>query len=292
MKNLAHIPVEELELSPTQTGIRWFKRGGYGHMNKLSRRWRERHKHGNGWEILNSRITRIIEASVGKNWDEVYSRLRDCMVGITFDFSLDRTIGWMVTKPVWSYRNQRWEVTTGGRRYGELVALTDYIQEVKEGKFRYHRDFLYICPKSNMLRLVVARPKHEREDPSRFRTYYQKLTQIRKEHKEKRQRSADARLAMINNPQLYQFYIKMLSERESIRKKIEKYETEKSPDRNATYLTRVCWKWGKPKLEDFERLNHLERDIAELEAGHYDVFFESAVYLYSQHKECHHFKTP
>lgn len=40
------------------------------------------------------------------------------------------------------------------------------------------------------------------------------------------------------------------------------------------------------------KMERLKYQIEELEAGKFNSFFESAVYLYAQQKECHHFAQP
>jgi SMC interacting uncharacterized protein involved in chromosome segregation len=98
---------------------------------------------------------------------------------------------------------------------------------------------------------------------------------------------------MINKPDLFKFYSRIKGEYKHLIKQIESdknyYEKySKSPNHKDRQWVGLY----KPNREKISKVESLKDQIEELEKGNFDVFFESAVYLYAQQKECHHFETP
>lgn len=287
MKNLAHLPLEKLELTRPRLSMRWSIPSAQNDIDNKNRIYPERHH--SAWHLLWKKMGRVIETSVGMNWDEVYSKLSQMMIGVKFDFDFDYRVQSLVTRPVWSYRNQRWEVRPNGYRWGHLIDLLDYIQSIKVKSYLcYPDEFYYICPKSNILRLVRSKELRKERDSEFWRRHYKFLThrKRRKYHKEIHYHTL---LRMINDPQLFKFYTGAVKEYRALIKKVEDYrETPRPKD----LWERIQWKRSSVKQEDFIRIESLKNQIEELEAGNYNTFFESAVYLYSRAKECHHVAAP
>lgn len=290
MKNLAHLPLEKLEEAHSHLSMRWPEAGGHGSFRLGHYIYPER-GHGGAWDDLYANVKRIILSSVGKNWDDVYSGLRTLVAGVTFRFDLDRMIRNTVDFPMWSYRNQQWETKAG--HY--MTGLTKYIQKIRRQRpQRWANDvYYYVCPRSNMLRLVRSKSVPDYKDGDFYRRHYKFITDRRREKKDKREaRQNDITLKMINDPELYRFYVESVREYRALLKKIEDYKKKDRPAKEANYFSKTGWLWGQSSREDFRRLESLKDQIEELEAGNFDAFFESAVFLYSRHKECYHFKTP
>lgn len=290
MKNLVHLPLEKLEQAPSRLSMPWFPTRGSSHLNNYDREWPDRHH--DAWRELHKTMRRIIYTSIGKNWDEIYSRLKEMMVGVSFRFDIDKLVEGIVSTPTWSYRNQRWEVLPGGYRGRHLVDLSGHIQSIKVKSYLFYPDeFYYICPKSNILRLVRSKELRREKNSEFWRRHYKFITDRKRKDKAcRRERNNDTILKMINDPDLLKFYSEAVKDYRALIKATEKHETEEKPK---DYFAQAVWRMhNRQQQEYFIHIESLKNQIEELEAGNFNTFFESAVYLYGRQKECHHVATP
>lgn len=285
MRNLLHISLDKLELLPSrqkswQTLSSKFEI--VGHLDYY-RRYRNRAEN-----TLHCKIRRILEASVGKDWNEVHSKICSITKYIPYDFDVEYELSFII-QPVWSARNQRWEFH--GRRWGRTQDLADHIQHLKRRWSNHSEKFYYVCPKSNIVRMVKSAIWKKEKNAEFYRKHYTLLSDRRRKRKALRKEDDLTILRMINHPQLFQFYCRLVKDYKSLLKKEEDYQRymfrKQSGARNS------FWDWEpKPTTQDRLNLDSYKRQIEDLEKGNFNVFFESAVYLYAQQKECHHFETP
>lgn len=263
MKNLAHIPLEVLELGPERIAMRWelCKPSG-APVREVERRYRYRNE---TYDRLYTRITKVIYSSVGKHWDSVYSRISRMIKAIRFEFDINHIVYGIVTKPFWSLRNQRWEYFP--HRWGgganDLYEHIQLLKVVTHYSPRYQEYFYYICPISGVLRLVKSKTVVRDRSSQAWRKHYKFLYDRRKARKA-RKKKADHILRMINNPEVLKFYTNLVAQ--------YRIKTAHPPQ--------GLWgeKWTEEKWMEMERLKY---QIEELEKGNFDCFFESNIYLYT-----------
>lgn len=297
MRNLAHLPLEDVESFPEKISMGWevVRRPG-----PPPKRYYYRYRKFGAWERLSNKVDKIIEASVGDNWDNIYSKLRELVRDIRFNFDLDKRLQSSVYFPFWSVRNQRWEFSyrSGG---GDVRDLYKHIQWVKTTDPRkWSSDFYYICPISNMLRCVRIKKNTLDLTTEGWRRHY-KMLQDRRRDKKARKKREDHILKMINNPPLMKFYGSLVREyraelnaREYALQRYEeaKARKDKGHKLRMNFRRRQLDQIDRHFIQRMRKLDSLRYQIEELEAGRFDSYFESNVYLYAMQKECHHFEQP
>ena len=160
----------------------------------------------------------------------------------------------------------------------------------------YSRRFYYVCPISNVIRLVKSKVWSQEKDSSFWRRHYNFQRDRRisgKKWRKDAKRDGEFLLSMINKPDLFKFYSRikneykvLIAQMQSDKKYYDKLHN--SPNHKDKFWSSLY----KPRREQISKVESLKDQIEELEKGNFNVFFESAVYLYAQQKECHHFETP
>lgn len=273
-------------------------------------RWSYRN---NAKNILWKKIDRLIYAGVGKNWDFTYSKIAHLCKNIPFEFDMHYAIQCTIKIPYWSLSNQRWEVREHFYSSGE--SLEGYIARNSRPN-RWRTGTMWVDPITNIVMRIrpIEEPSLTKEE---VRHNYEKRNQRRKNtriDREKRKNEGLADLKMINHPEMYKFYQKLLSLRSELIRRITTrctelpiYKTHESgfginrykhiciPNPQNVYRRAMMW-WRyseRSRIEEMEKskkkLPSIQEQIDNLEVGNYNVFFESDIYLYSLQKECHHF---
>ncbi len=228
----------------------------------------------------------IVRGSVGKEVDYIYSRIRPIIASLHYD-----------TVPyVYFIQHQVYHphVFVDGQPYG--TAGRHYGMKVLHGHYRDENGILQNNP--------YQRPKHvSRYTPDKRKDRVQR--------RKLRLAYELQLLKMINRPDLYRFYTQLKAKEKSLLDTVYK-RGEAYPEFRRTYgyskvvipdpyqdlekriqTWQVYERWRKRDAEKaWKELGPVQKDIKELEAGNYNAFFTSNVYLYSLQKECHHFETP
>jgi hypothetical protein len=237
--------------------------------------------------MLGRKIKNLIKGSVGKNWDEVYSKIKSYTIGLRFEHDMKWLLKGDICIPVWSCKFQRWEVSRDYAFISYNIELSEYIQRVRSSPRQYYMNhrFYYVCPISKKIRVVHATADALKKDADHWRRHYAFQKERKKKRKERKKCNDSYILRMINNPLLFEFYKSLHKEYKDILAEIDKYESMKK-------RREKHYNWYKPYPGKLQRLEIIKPQITELEAGNFNCFFESGIYLYSQQKECHHFAQP
>lgn len=284
MRNLLRISLDKLDSLPSHQKSWQTLSSKYEIVEDYSR-FRLRNRAEN---TMFHRIRRMLEASVGKDWNEVHSKIRAITKHLSYEFDAEYAMD-IVVQPFWSATNQRWEFKE--HRWGRNQDLAEHIQLLKVMWSNHPRKFYYVCPKSNIIRLVKSYVWKKEHNSEFYRKHYKMLIERRKKHKELRLPPNPNLLKIINDPDLFKFYCRLVKDYRELLKKIDSHE--RYLFRKKTGEKTSWWDWEpKPTSQDCLNLDSYKRQIEEIEKGNFNIFFESAVYLYSQQKECHHFATP
>lgn len=281
-----------------------------------TRKWNNNARH-----ILYKRIKNIVRNSVGQKWDDVYSKLCKMTKDISYENELDYWTSDII-RPYWNIQEKRWYGVRWRSYHFDLFQQVKSLKSITVyGHYSFH-EMHWICPYTGILRYVRVR-KPPPPSKEQIRSGYEKQAQRRRsrkqDRKERRLRGLP-QLAMINRPDLYGFYNKLVFRYKALQTEMWKDRVEGPPryekftryysmklkkminepikDPKATYLRRYkLWKsmneWRKERVKEIkEEMATIEPQIEALEQGRYNIFFESNVYLYSQQKECHHFEQP
>jgi len=275
MRNLAHMPIEKLEEIPTHLSMKWNPHSGWT-LKPYDRYYRD------NWAYLRlyNKLDRIVKASIGKNWNDIYSKLTVLTRNISYGFKLDHFLSNEVEIPHWSTKDQRWKFMGGYNSYE--VDLEYHIANLKRTYGNSTINFYYVCPVSGVLRLVKSRiwPYKKRDHAEFWRRHYKFASERKK--KKKKEHIPEAIYTMINNRELFKFYTEIKSNYTNRLKVLAK---------GLKPIPKDYWsKWNvythnsnyKKFSEDQVTLQSMKDQIEELEKGNFDGFFESAVYLYSK----------
>lgn len=288
MRNLRHVSIEKLELLPERQKPWHYLTTKYEIIAEKDNRDYDI----DAFNQLYQRVKKIIKFSVGKNWNDVYSHIKSIVRHVPFDFQVDDFVHHHIHIPCWSYRNQRWEFKEN-YRWGRNKDLLEHIEFLKKRISNYAEWFYYVCPRSNMIRLVKSRVWEKEKDASFWRRHYKFQTERKRKYKERRtEKESNALLSMINHPELYKFYSSIKRSYKLMAERLQEGEKFWCRHRKSTGIDKFWARYKKPTKAKIFELESLKRQIEDLEAGNFNTFFESAVYLYSQQKECHHFAQP
>lgn len=250
---------EQVELLPQRLGIRKNlngKRHAYCDFSYY------RHSLWNK-EII-PKCAKIIESSVGLHVDDVFSKISK-IVSKNFPYS----------------------------NYDVLSFSINYDERKNEGVEIYRNSKqLYINKEGVITRVPPKSYKSYKTD------YYRK--QWLEERRQQKIRNVVVHktlLKLINNKMLYNFYVQLIKNEKGIISSISDYHklTPSTKGRNdfwARYNNQRYANKHKLIAEKEIELQKVRNDISKIEAGEYNIFYESNVYLYSLQKECPHFESP
>jgi hypothetical protein len=279
------------------------------------------------WSILYRKIANTIRGSVGQDWNDIYSKLSDMVRHVPFDFILDKYT-WEVEFAYWNSRKQDWFFRD---RFGRTVSTpaSEVIADYRK-QYRWRNGFYWVDPETNILCHIPSK-QGKNLSKQEVRKYAEKKKERKRQNRiseKERKKRGLPQLAMINKPELFQFYNSLTKKKLNLLDTIHK-TPEKFPEIEYTETVYVriggagrCWRnrWTKPVTQKIQNPIHrynrkvknwkmqergrvykantakkelapIQEQIDNLEQGNYNVFFESNAYLYSLQKECHHFGT-
>lgn len=190
------------------------------------------------------------------------------------------------------------------RRWGTTKDLYEHINLIQMSHGKFHNGpFYYVCPIRNIICKVIPKVVHIERSPEFWRRHYLFLHKRRIQRKQwkKDRQLGENLIKMINNPEVLKFYGNlvnqykgMLGERERLLEGLYRSikGTKGRRDMWARYYQNQLDRYDKNYLKTAMEIEKLKYQIEELEAGHFNSYFESNVYLYSLQKECHHFAQP
>lgn len=307
MKNLVNRDIELLDSLPERLRYR------FGISTKLKvTDYREGQRYRNcAEEKLGRLIKSIIHSNIGKNWNDIYSKLSAITKNVPYEFDLNHTINWYVERLIKSSIDGEYYMTS---RYNKMRHFDSYLKSFNGS---YHRDFfLYIDPVTNILKKVVAKGTKKpttRKDHGRY-VQKKKFDNLKRKRAEKEQISLElTELQLINKPEIHVLYRKLIREKNELLGKINKKQEEqpkirffhpysypKKPIGNPQNDLKQRMTWWKymeserikdKKKSEIKLISVLEQ-IERIQNGDYSSYFESNAYLYSIQKECHHFAQP
>lgn len=141
----------------------------------------------------------------------------------------------------------------------------------------------------------IIRVREKEKKASRLNHFYNT-----KKNEYKKQKLADRRkslmmLKMINNRDLFDYYVKLYTTKSNLLSKIRenKHKLEYNQYNKITYKPDYWRGWYVRQIESAKKeLPTVIEAIELLEKENYSAFYNSKTYLYSLYKECHHFTTP
>lgn len=278
MRNLIHISIDKLDAEPSRMSMRWHHKGRInGGMQAYDRYYRENR----AFNYLYHKIRMIIENSIGKNWNDIYSKIKGICKHIRYDFMVDHYIGGMIAIPVWSRRNQRWEYNSSWNGWGKNLDLLDHLDLLKHITSNHVEVFYYVCPVTNIIRVAKSKAWKKERHSDWWRRHY-KFEQDRRKNKKKAP-ITEAMHKMINNRELYKFYVSIKEEYSGIMKVLKEgmkpIPTKMKNNLWDRYSARLHNDEYKKFSKNQMKLERLKHQIEDLEAGNFNTFFESAVYL-------------
>lgn len=272
-------------------------------------------------------IKRVVPSLVGKGWDEAYAILTRVYNNVNTD--LDKK--YVISACIHTFTgNGAGNLVSSGkyRSVKEYESIKDFIEEQQRPSL-YTNKVYYVDPNTNRVCVVENKRKPSRPSYKESRKIQEKTSKVKLQRKEEiknRAKIEESLINMINKPDLYKFYRELVDQKKILLGIIHKspypepvlklYETDYSLTKKVGRLwkrVRVAipfhkaeeklkkdmksWRYSeRARIREVSRakeeLPKIQEQIDHLEAGRYDVFFESNVYLYSVQKECHHVAQP
>lgn len=273
MKNLKNISYEVLDNLPTKTSSQIYYKNFVPYRDKVY------HYHTDN--EIHYKIKGIINNSVGKSWESIFNKLRPAFKQTSYNWVPILDIRWYISdnydidsKGERHYKNHWGGYEKQRHRMRNSRTGVKYVDEngiIQEEKFK--------IPKVGV---------HDN------RQFYAAITDRKRRYKQdrlNRKRVGDVLLSMLNNPGLFKYYSKLVTDRNWYMKKIFEYSREK---RSKDDKFKKYWKnWTKHSIKDYkEKVAIMDEQIAKLEAKDFNIYYSSRVYLYSIGKECHHMESP
>jgi hypothetical protein len=261
---------------------------------------------------LHARASAIQYGSVGKDWNEVHSKLAAMVKHTPYDIKVDELVD--VQFCFWNYIKKEWWIRETHRYSRPEMSLKKFLNN--SSKMHYWRNgSLYVDPITNKIVHITPKgaPPQTRQQ---IRESYEKRAIRRKSNKNyrvERKIRGVYELKMMNKPDLLKFYTQLKVERKSLLNLIHSKPNEypsafdhswkrggytKVPLTSGQYAKRLKnWKvmerWRLKKAAEANiKLPTIQEQIDRLEQGNFTGYFTSNVYLYKIYKECHHFANP
>lgn len=289
MKNLLNkISLDRIDELPLRQQLRYRMNTKFNlKTNWISHRYKNDAKN-----RLYRKIELVIHSSVGKYWNDVYSKLSKMIKHLPYYFDKS-DVYQFIESLCWDYKKEEWTICEKWYAGKPKSTLKNFI---KNHSTKYYRATTrYYINEQGVICIIKPKPKSPltRSDIR----YYAEKQKVRKSNRKKdrklRKQEGINELQFINNPKLLEFYRTLVIKRKNLL-----IDIHKTADVTPTIKSNMVWwrYYEKQRIIRAEKAKKeiipVEKDLENLRNGNLDVFFQSNIYLYSQQKECHHFAQP